>query len=219
MGYDEEHRMPPPDWGKVLVNTAQRKAVVGDPALWGNTITTQIDTLTPTPAVITGIVTGNQIALAQASDQYTRSWSLSGTLTIPEGSWYAAAPTEPPGKLQVVSGSPDLAVYLSIVQGVEKAAIEHRICLMYGPTSTNIGLCNNQCTRNNGPYLPVTRTATYAGVEIELETRAFAAIGALIGNTITVRGLFARNGAAAEGIIPDATISVLLTPYAPGAGI
>jgi hypothetical protein len=75
------------------------------------------------------------------------------------------------------------------------------------------GLCNQQYSGVNGPY-----GATFSSpiAEQGQQGRAFAAIGALIGNTISVRGIFVR-GVGSQ--IPNASIALSITPYAPGAGI
>lgn len=208
-------RMPPPDWGRVLVQTDQKGMAVGDPTLWANTVTTPIDSSAEgnTPRAFYG----EQIILAQTSDRYSRSWSLSGKLAIPSQEWETSGMV-PSGPFFDVPVPTRLAVHLSIVQGIEKITLEHQICLMSGGDITNIGLCNNQCTTNGGPYLP-----TFSSVppqEGDEEARSFAAIGALIGHTISIRGLFVRGGAPGnQGIIPSATISLLLAPYAGGTGL
>lgn len=194
--YDHDQNMPPPDWGRVLVNTAQKKAPSGDPTLWGGTVETAIDNdFAGDPATVRTVY-GSQIILAQAADRYSRSWSIIGNLTMTPTMWRDTG-----------SGGGDLEVYLSITQGIEKVTIEHRISLsMQGG---ELGLCNTQSTVVGGPYLPA--------VDGTQETRAFAAIGALIGNTINIRGVFVRS--SAERAVPSARLSVLLAPAAAGAGI
>lgn len=215
MSYEPlDQPMPDPDWGRVLVNTAQKKAPSGDPTLWANTITTLIDDAAE--GADPRAIYGAQIVLAQAADRYARSWSISGALTLTEDAWFAAPTSLPPDAPTAEFGRPDLAVYLSITQGIEKVTLEHQICLMYGGTSSNTGLCNNQCTINGGPYLPIQAGVLPTGKKVQ--SRAFAAIGSLIGNTISVRGLFVRYNHG-EIDIPSATISLLLTPHAAGSGI
>lgn len=217
MAYDQELHMPPPDWARTLVNSSQKKMPSGDPSLWGNTVTTVIDGDDPAATIPEGPIAGAQVLLAHATDQYTRSWSVTGSLTLPRSVWSTLVTGDPPNGL--TDGlRPPLAVYLSVLQGVEKVTIEHLICLMYGGTAANIGLCNNQCTINGGPYLPTIVFGNTGSTNQDQETRPFAAIGALIGNTITARAIYVRANTD-ELTCNRATISVLLTPYAAGAGI
>lgn len=215
MSYDQERHMPQPDWARVLVNTDQKKMPVGDPAFWGNTVTTLIDASPSAPVPFSPyLLYSEQILLAHASDRYARSWSLSGTLTIDAQMWGESGRI-PSGTFIDPSETTRLQVFLSVLQGIEKVTIEHQICLMSGGDPTNIGLCNNQCVTNGGPYVPLSPLPE--GGEVG---RSFAAVGALIGNTITVRAIFLRGGTpGSQGFLPQATISLLLAPYAPGAGI
>lgn len=209
-------KMPPPDWANVIVQPNQKKMPVGDPTLWANTITTSIDEdpiLGNTPRIIYG----DQIILAQAADRYSRSWSLSGVVTAPPAAWNGTGPTNPPGFPDAAGdlGSTPLEVWISILQGIEKIVLEHQILLMSGGTGFGnvYGLCNQQYAGVNGPY---GSTFTSSLPEQGQQGRAFAAVGALIGNTISVRGIFVRGS---SGIVRNASISLVLTPYAPGAGI
>lgn len=206
--------MPDPDWGSVLVNPAQKAKAVGDPTLWGNTVTTLIDSdpvLGNTPRVIYG----DQIILAQASDQYSRSWSLSGVLAVKGLGWRLQAGTAPADAMDVTFEG--MNAFLSIVQGVGKIQVEQQIVLACNGAPSNIGLCWNQCSINGGPYVPgYTPTPNDANSFIVLP---FAIIGGLIGNTITVRGLFVRGANAVGGAVPSAFLSCMITPYAPGEGI
>jgi len=206
---------PPPDWNRVLVQTDQKRMAVGDPTLWANTVVTPID-LAPEGSTPRAFY-GEQIILAQTNDRYSRSWSISGKLTISAQTWQEGGKI-PNGPFFDGLVPTRLQVFLSILQGIERVTVEHQICLMSGGDPTNIGLCNTQCTTNGGPYLPTyTDTPPTEGSE---EGRSFAAIGALIGHTISIRGLFIRGGSEGnQGIIPSATISVLLAPYAGGTGL
>lgn len=208
-------RAPPPDWNRVLVHTGQKQMAVGDPSLWAGTIITPIDTAPEgsTPRTFYG----EQIILAQTADRYSRSWSLSGKLSIASQTWETPGMV-PSGPFFDVPVPTRLAVYLSIVQGIERVTVEHQICLMSGGDPTNIGLCNNQCTTQGGPYLPTYDV--FPPQEGGDQARSFAAIGALIGHTIAIRGLFVRGGTPGnQGLIPTATISLLLAPYAGGTGL
>lgn len=203
--------MPDPDWGNVIVQPNQKRMPVGDPTLWANTITTEIDAdpiLGDTPRVIAG----NQIILAQAQDRYSRSWSLSGVVTLPQAAWNAAAGANPPSFPNAGTAN-RFEVWLSVVQGIEKIFLEHLILLMAGGFAPAYGLCNTQASRFGGPY---GATFTSDLPEEGQQSRSFAAIGALIGNTISARAIYVRGSG---GQINDATVTLLLTPYAPGAGL
>lgn len=203
--YDRDQAMPPPDWGRVLVNTAQKKAPAGDPTLWGNTVTTLIDEVSFEAHPPMTTFYSEQIVMAKAADQYSRSWSVTGAVSLPPVVW-GMTPANPPIGLTPPDGT-TFSVYLSVLQGMEKVTIEHVILLACGGS---FGLCNAQSTVNNGPYVPTTP-------DPNLETRAFAAIGALIGNSIAMRAVFVRSGD--ESFIPRATISLMVAPAAAGAGI
>jgi hypothetical protein len=206
---DQHDHMPPPDWARVLVNTDQKKQPVGDPTLWGNRVTSLIDDR-PQGLAEPAVFYSEQIILAHALDRYSRSWSIIGTVGLSADAWADPNVTPPPNGV-LVAGPARLQVFLNVLQGIEKVTIEHQICLVGGGDATNIGLCLNQSTVHAGPYLP--------RFEAGIEYRSFAAIGALVGNTISARALFIRGGGATPGVIPSATISLIVTPYAPGAGI
>jgi hypothetical protein len=188
---------------------------VGDPTLWSGHVVTPIDT-DPILGSTRRVVYGGQLILAQASDRYARSWSLSGVVTAPQGAWNGTGPASPPGFPDPAGdlATTPLEVWLSVLQGIEQITIEHLILLMSGGSGTHTyGLCNQQYSGVNGPY---GATFTSPSAEQGQMTRAFAMIGALIGNTISVRGIFVRGGGS---IISNASIACVLTPYAPGAGI
>lgn len=219
-------KMPPPDWGNVIVQANQKKMPVGDPTLWANSITTPIDNdpiLGSTPRVIMG----DQILLAQANDRYARSWSMIGNVTIPVFAAVANTSLFPPTTAGFADSQPPLNVWLSVVQGIEKIAIEQQILLLSGLVDTgvippvgNYGLCNNQSAGVGGPYgLQYSTTPIIIDINLRI-TLSFACVGAFIGNTISARAIFVRGGVAGQPIeVPDATVSLLITPYAPGAGM
>lgn len=216
--------MPDPDWGNVLVHPDQKKMPVGDPTLWANTITTPIDT-DPLVGSTPRVIYGDQIILAQAADRYARSWSLLGNVFLPLPAWTTDTDTNPPAYIGEIDALSPMAVWLSIVQGIEKVTIEQQILLMSGGVDPltgagNFGLCNNQFSAVGGPY-GATFNENPPVISATLQQgRSFATIGALIGNTISVRAIFTRGGVIGQPAdIPNATVSLLLTPYAPGAGI
>jgi hypothetical protein len=217
----EPHRaltpsMPSPDWASVIVQPNQKKMPVGDPTLWANTVTTTIDS-DPVLGNTPRIIQGEQIILAQASDRYSRSWSLSGVVTAPIAAWNGEGPPTPPGfpDIRPAGDHTPLEVWLSVLQGIEKITLEQQILLMSGGTGFGhtYGLCNQQYSGVNGPYGSMFTSPL---AEQGQESRSFAAIGSLIGNTISVRGIFVRSP---TGQVPNASIALIITPYAPGAGI
>lgn len=228
-GHDLVPPMPAPDWGGVIVHPNQKKMPVGDPTLWANTVTTQIDT-DPRFGSTPRVIQGDQIILAQAADRYSRSWSLIGSVTIPFGAAVADTNIAPPGSSAgdtFLADNPPLAVWLSVVQGIEKITIEQQILLLSGvvdvnvvPPIGNFGLCNNQTSGVGGPY-GITYNITPIALGPDLRgTSPFACVGAFIGNTISARAIFVRGGVIGQPAdVPDCTVSLLITPYAPGAGI
>jgi hypothetical protein len=217
-----EPRMPHADWGSVLIQPDQKKMPVGDPTLWANTVVTDI-------SATNTITFSDQIILAQAADRYSRSWSLSGILFLPQTFWnFSAGGDHAPESFPDSATAKSLTVWLSITQGIEKIQLEHQICLMAGGASpgtapsytpvNNWGLCNQQWAGVGGPYGAEFQDP-YPPTEQSLQGRGFAAIGALIGNTISIRAIYARGAAPLLTANKSAKLSLLLTPYAPGAGI
>lgn len=196
-------RMPPPDFSRVRIDAAQKQMPAGDPTLWAGQVVTPVG---DTP----GVFNGNQIILAQAADRYARSWSLSGTVTCPSHAWTAPGAATAPNFPDPAGSTTRLEVWISVLQGIEMLVVEHLILLTAG---TPYGLCQQQHTSQNGPY---GSTFTSPLPEAGQESRGFAAIGALIGNTISVRAIYARG---AGGLISSAAVACILTPYAPGQGI
>src|SRR6266571_7387708 len=145
-----------PDWGRAKVVPPGLPSPLGDPTRWGS------QALTLLPVTLVNAFS-EQIVFAATRDAYSRSWSLLGTLTLPQATWNGAG---------AFPGGPfDLIVALDITMGVGQAAIEQQIILMCG-SNASVGLCNTQNAINGGPYLSIFPDAI-------LETRPFAAIGAL----------------------------------------
>ena len=208
-----EEGMGDPEWARVLVDTGQKMRPPGDPTLWANSVTTLIDSAPEgtTPRAFYG----QQIVLAQARDRYARSWSISGTVQM-TSDWWGNDTEAPPIVGPFPAGiTASCWVVLSVLQGIGLVTIEHQILLAAGGWTSNFGLCNNQSTVNGGPYLPTYSDAP--ALPTSLVSCPFAAIGALIANTINVRGFFVRGPGVTA--IPQSQISCLITPYAPGAGI
>ena len=218
--HDLEPHMPDPDWANILIHPDQKKNPVGDPTLWANQITTLVDA-DPIAGNTPRTIQGDQIVLVQAADRYSRSWSLSGVVFTDTDAWNSGASSVTPPTSPYDAGARDLnnlAIWLSITQGIEKITLEQQILLMAGNTSVNYGLCNNQFTQNGGPYGELYNTLP--PTESDQQGRAFAAIGSLIGNTISIKPIITRGGVpGSQGIIGSVTIALILTPYAPGQGM
>lgn len=208
-----EPKLGRPDWERFGIEPPGRLAPVGDATRWGGSVTTPIDAAAEgnTPRAIYG----QQILLAQTRDPYARSWSLTGTLALPAQQW--AEPGVPVLGPFPMDGA-RLIVALDIVAGLGQVQVHQQILLMSGGDPTNIGLCNTQCSTNGGPYVPTFSDTP--PTETSLQARAFAAIGALVGQTISIRGLFVRGGLPGnQGICNFVTLSLVLTPYNAGEGL
>lgn len=217
------HGYPPgmhrPEWETVLVNTGQKGRPVGDPTVWGGDIATIIDS-EPVVGSTPRVIPSAQIVLAQAADRYSRSWSIQGVLWLPTSMWGVPSPdVQPPSYVEtfpVTPTTPSIAVWLSVKMGVERMSQEHQILLMAGNQAQNFGLCWNQNSGNGGPYgaqipQPIVGSA--------LQGLPFSCIGALIGNMLSVQALYVRGPNVGAETCPDARITAMVTPYAPGAGI
>lgn len=217
---DLEPSMHPPDWNSIMIQPQQKRKPLGDPTVWGGSILTQIDSdpvLGNTPRV----VKGGQVVLAQAADRYTRSWSLTGVLWLPSGMWSVASPdTRPPSFVEtfpVTPTTPSLTVWLSVRMGVERINQEHQILLHAGDLLTqNWGLCDNQNSGNLGPYGAQIPDPTNPD---SLQGCPFACIGALIGNTISVQGIYVRGPNVGAEVCNEILLTAMVTPYQPGSGV
>jgi len=216
--------MPDPDWGNILIHPDQKKNPAGDPTLWGNTITTVIDD-DPVEGSNPRVIYGDQIVLVQAADQYARSWSLAGNISVPFNAWTVDPSPTPPGFYGNLDAAPPLRVWLQITQGIEKVTLSQQILLMSGGVDEttgagNYGLCNTQWSAVGGPYGELlSDNAPVIGPTTQL-VRSFAAIGALIGNTLSIRAVYTRGGVIGQPLdVPNASVSLIVTPYAPGQGM
>jgi len=122
------------------------------------------------------------------TDGYSRSWGILGNLIVPPS----------------LINDPNALVMLECSMGVGQVTIVHNIALMIGSG----GLVNSQSAvaGGAGPYWTSD------------EGFAFAAIGSLIGQSITIRGLFLL-GAVFPGLPAPATIALVATPFAAGEGL
>ena len=184
-------RVPPPDWDRYVMPQQQPGPAlppVGDPTRWG----AQLDTLIPA----TGLQQSSQILAASTNDAYSRSWSLIGTLSLHPDLWAAGA---------------RIIVSLEITQGVGQTHITQRLCL-FDP-SVAAGLCYTQYVPNGGPYESIPSASPTTGAT--LLTRSFAAVGALVGQSINIRARYVV--AAVFPALPEiSNLALLLTPYAAG---
>lgn len=174
------------------------KVPLGDPNRWGAQINT------PLTAGFTEIFTPQFLQIKPA-DNYGRSWSINGTLKLPSATWADMA----------VTGNFPCAVILEVYQGVGQTIVMHSIILAMGDAlgGTNpIGLCNQQDFRNGGPYLPFIRGA---GAD-ETETRPFAAVTALVANSLNIRARYI--GGSGTGLPAVAELIAVVSPLNPGSG-
>lgn len=196
-----EPDMSDPDWDRYSVATA-KIAPVGDPTRWG----ARVDTLIPLPTS-PGDSLAAQILAVATNDNYSRAWSLLGNLTLPMITWQTA--------------TAEVACVLEISLGVGQIQIDHNIVL--ANCNGQKGLCFQQDIANAGPYIAYRRIPTRsgdAGGFIYDETRSFAIIGGLVGQSINVRARFSSGIAAnVRGIPTTARLELIVTPYAAGEGL
>lgn len=182
-----------PDWGRFAISAPTDGAPVGDPTRWG----AQVQTILPTADVDRLILT-QQIINVGTQDGYSRSWALLGTLGLPITAWSAP-----------------MAIDLEIVMGVGQVQILQRIALKRGGADPFRGLCYSQHEYNGGPYPHMT---TYFPTGVAEEVRSFAIIGGLIGQMITVRGVYSYSVGTA-GVAGNSRLAAIVTPYAAGEGL
>ncbi len=186
-----------PDWDRVLVDAGKKIVPLGDPTRWGAAVPTFL------PATLGANQFSEQIIMAQTRDAYSRSWAVVGALTLPQATWNVAG-VFPAGPYPIV-------VALEIVMGVGQAQVTHDIILTCGLNAA-VGLCNTQNAINGGPYM-----STFGGPPNFDESRPFAAIGSLIGNSISIRARYI--GGTNVGLPATSLCTVLVTPFAPGMGL
>lgn len=192
--------MPDPDWARYVM-PQQRGGVqmppVGDPTRWG--------ALDSTNVVSNGFAqSSSQILQLQTRDPYSRSWSIIGALSMPVSVWDSVF-------------GPTLASII-VSMGVGQVKLTHKICLWSsgGAVGAPGGLCYTQDLANGGPYLsPDPELITINGVVIAYQTRVFAAIGALVGQSISVVAEYGTLGVNPDLPAP-ARASLIVTPYAAG---
>lgn len=210
MGNFDDDDMSDPDWGRVLIPPQGGIKAVGDANRWGAQQSTPLAAAAPT-------VVTPQILQVTTRDSYSRSWSLMGTLSLPTVTWdYLDT-----GVLGVNQG---ILVELQISMGVGQSQVTHVIYLA-NPTGTNAagattpagGLCLAQNWFRGGPYGTILEDA---GGGIIVESRPFAMVGALIGQSISIRArYFNTTPGTTPGLPTTSRIGLIVTPYAAGEGL
>lgn len=192
--YNRPEGIHDPEWDRYLVARDGKALPVGDPTRWGAQVYTRI----------TGVGTdqpSTQVLQMASNDQYSRSWAVLGTLSLPPDIWLAGA----------------VSISLEVSMGVGQAVVTHRISLFEG---TPIGgLCHWQYFPQGGPYLAVPTPSLSENPAVAFDlTRGFAAIGALVGQSINIRARYVINSASLQ--LPARSLLVLaVTPFAAGKGL
>jgi hypothetical protein len=188
-----------PDWGRVGARPPNQFEKVGDPTRWGATDRTNI-------VVNAFNQSSSQVLQIVTRDPYARSWALLGTLSMPVSVWTTA---------QMIAS-------LVVTEGVGQIQLVQEIALWIGPGSAGGpgGIVYQQDSLNGGVYLvsDVFFVQNSAGVQIAYQTRAFAIVGGLVGQSIAIRGKYGTIGANPDLPSP-ALLSLIATPFAAGEGL
>lgn len=210
--------MHPPDWDRAIVRRDGIAAPAGNPIRWGGVVTTALNQAVapdvfgvisyPTPPFVN----------AAAADGYARGWSIIGTLRMPLATLYTAysGPNTPLAGAYPFPAPNTINVVLEVIVGVGQLSFTQRILLMAAGEPT-LGLCNQQAALNAGPYAE-TFFSPDATVGNAFILRSFAAIGAVVGNSIAIRGVYELGGAGAMSAQPS-ILTVGVAPAAAGEGI
>lgn len=180
-----------PDWDRFRVAQPGRLVPSGDPTKWG---AQQLVVLTGAPA----LVLSDTMLAVSTRDAYSRSWALLGSLSMPAAFWLAGS---------------NVIVKLIVTMGVGQAQITQEIVLFYGGAALG-GLCYTQNFSQGGPY---DFTILEPG-GTQFQSYPFAAIGALIGQSISLRASYLAAGGGL-GLPRTVTLSVIMTPFAAGEGL
>ena len=188
--------MGDPDWDRYLVDAGKKGLPVGDPTRWGSQVLTRID------LNLTADQQSQQVLQVSTIDSYSRSWALLGSLTLPPDLWNAASAVE---------------VSLDCTMGVGQAQVTQRLVLFSAVPAG--GLCYNQYLPNGGPYKGIPVAAVGGNTTYTTDqSRAFAAIGALVGQSINVRVNYSI-GFATTQLPTTSILNVIVAPYAAGKGL
>lgn len=190
---NESEGIHDPDWDRFGIKPPNASQPVGDPTRWGAQALTLL-----TDAGLAGVIASGQILQVSTRDGYARSWSLIGTLSLPGVEWNAVGSA--------------LHVQLELTMGVGQAQITHIVELFNAFTTPYSGLCMAQHYTQGGPYSGTFDTSTLT------EARAFAIIGGLVGQSISVRALYGGSPPA-PGLPSTSRLALLMTPYAAGEGL
>ena len=192
-----------PDWGRFGIKPPSANHPVGDPTRWGVQNVTRI---------VQGVECfSNTITAITTRDAYARSWSIIGNLSLPSG---------------VFQSQFSLAT-LECVMGVGQATTTHQIVLLFGNTGAPVGslvgrggLCPTQHVINGGPYLSQQEptTSEIPGGSPTNDVLSFAAIGALVGQSIAIRAHYLFNDPN-PNLPGGARLALMVTPYAAGEGL
>lgn len=204
---NEPEGIHPPDWDRYQVTKDGAVAPVGDPTRWGAQVFTPL-------TVAEQISTTPQILQISTRDGYARAWSILGTLTLPFATWNAT-------QMNIAGG---IQVELLLTLGVGQVQIEHSIMLLnsggtYGSLAVPFGpggLCLSQFFTLGGPYNEIDSTNAATG-NVD-ETRAFAIVGGLVGQSIAIRARY-RYFFVPAGYPTVARLALITTPYAAGEGL
>ena len=201
---NESEGIHDPDWERYKVTKDGVSAPVGDPTRWGAQIFVPLDDAVPE-------LTSPQILQVSTRDAYSRSWTVLGTLTLPKVTWNTA----------------DLFVELLITLGVGQVQVTHAIVLMHPanvlppaglPSIGRGGLCLDQYLFFGGPYDAIREPDT-AG-NLSLESRAFAIVGGLIGQSVSVRAKYLVGSLPPTPGFPTVSrLALIVAPYAAGEGL
>lgn len=192
--------MHAPDWDRFGIKGPSAYQPVGDPTRWGAQVFTALTDATP-------IVVTPQILQVATRDGYARSWSLLGTLSLPTITWDTAK----------------FVISLQITMGVGQIQIVHIVDLLFpagqqspGAGSPAGGLCITQNWYQGGPYETVPEDG---GGQI-VEARAFAMIGGLIGQSLSVRAKYINQTVApTPGLPTPSRLGLIVSPYSAGEGL
>ncbi|HKW09197.1 MAG TPA: hypothetical protein VJO33_02390 [Gemmatimonadaceae bacterium] len=195
-----------PDWDRVIVDALRggKPAPVGDPLTWGGRASipsglcsqppwTQFDSY---QELYTQVIVNTR-----APDTYARGWSLVGSLLMPTSMW----------------DSDEFYAALEIVLGIGQTTFSQEIVLSANivDASEPFGLCNQQLVYNGGPY---SETYPNGGSGATTSARAFAAIGAFVANSISVRGVL-RHASEGGSVNEPIVFTLGVAPIAAGHGI
>lgn len=192
---NESEGIQPPDWDRFGIKPPNEGMAVGDATRWG----AQDVTLLPN---LNCNIDSPQIVQVGTRDRYARAWTILGTLAVSTTVWNTAG----------------FLIWLDVVMGVGQAQLNHRIVLLSPDPATGLpafgGLCLTQYWKNGGPYY-----ANPEGLAVASQARAFAVVGGLVGQSMSVRMHFQATDATPIGATANAITTLIVTPYAAGEGL